>query len=60
MKAIPKCRKCGQSIFAHFWLGRTRICIAPIPPDEKEALWAGELFLSLQKEKERRWRKRHQ
>jgi hypothetical protein len=51
-------RKCGQSIFAHLWLGRTRICIAPIPDDELPATWAGQLLLTLQKRKEERWRKR--
>ena len=44
MTRIPKCRKCGQSIFAHLWLGRTRICIAPIPDDELPATWAGQLL----------------
>jgi hypothetical protein len=58
MKRIPKCRKCGQSIFAHLWLGRTRICIAPIPRDDPAASWVGQLFLSLQKGKEQRWLKR--
>ena len=58
MKRIPKCRKCGQSIFAHLWLGRTRICIAPIPDDKQPATWTGQLLLTLQKRKEERWLKR--
>jgi len=58
MQRIPKCRKCGQSIFAHLWLGRTRICIAPVPDDETPTTWAGQLLLTLQKRKEERWRKR--
>jgi hypothetical protein len=37
MKRIPKCRHCGQSIFVHLWLGRNRICIAPISNDEQPA-----------------------
>jgi hypothetical protein len=58
VKRIPKCRKCGQSIFAHLWLGRTRICIAPIPDNDRAESWVGQLFLTLQKRKEERWLKR--
>jgi len=58
MKRIPKCRLCGQSIFAHLWFGRVRICIAPIPENETAATWAGELLLTLQKRKEERWMRR--
>jgi hypothetical protein len=58
MKRIPKCRLCGQSIFAHLWFGRTRICIAPIPEDETPETWAGQLLLRLQKRKEERWMRR--
>jgi hypothetical protein len=58
MKRIPKCRRCGQSIFAHLWFGRTRICIAPFPEDETPEIWAGQLLLRLQKRKEERWIRR--
>ena len=58
MQRIPKCRKCGQSIFAHLGIGRTRICIAPVLDDETPTIWAGQLFLTLQKRKEERWLKR--
>ena len=58
MKRIPKCRSCGESIFAHLWLGKTRICLAPIPADEDPQTWAGKLFLTLQQRKEERWLKR--
>jgi hypothetical protein len=42
----------------HLWLGRTRICIAPVPDGEAPSRWTGQLFLSLQKRKEERWLKR--
>lgn len=58
MQRIPPCGKCGQRIFAHLWIGRTRICIAPVPDDETPTTWAGQLFLMLQKRKEEHWLKR--
>ena len=58
MRPIPRCRRCGQSVFAHLWFGRTRICIAPIPAGETRETWAGQLLLRLQQRKEQRFLKR--